>query len=146
MVQALTDIAAQALPDYLRQVWEMCRDAELVAEEAESFVQLARLEGCVGPEKSRLAVRRVGGDWLRIDCGNNHEFWMEIDVNTLKTRGRAPSSMHTGTRGGLLLGTFQVRRFTVAQAVPAIAAPPVGSDTIRVTHSSCPTFFVELTV
>lgn len=159
MALPLTDLAARALPPYLREAWEMTRDAEYVAEEAESFVNVTRLVGRVGPTpSSKLVARRMGDDWLRIDCGNNLEFWMEINVDTLEVRGRAPSSMHIGYRDptgsgeslwrgfdprkpehawGLLRGQFVAQRYTTTK-------PIAGLDTIRVTHTSCPAFFVEL--
>ena len=125
-MRSLADLAAAALPPYLRRVYFECgRDVGLVREAAETFVRVSKLEGRVGRRKvAELAACTYDGRLMRVDCRNNLEFWMEYDTETGDVRGRVPSDLSTAR------GAFVARRLR--------------DGTLRFDHTGCPEFWLEL--
>lgn len=140
----LVDAAARALPSYLRTVWREVPDPGLLEAEAAEYVPLRGLAGRVGVKQANLAARRMHGSWLRLDCLNNPEFWLELNVDTLECRGRVPDALYNrNDRGeGPRRGTFVARRFEVTQV--AGAGEGALGQTIRVDHTAAPAFWLEL--
>lgn len=157
-VPKLADMAAGALPRHLRRVYrESNGDAELVAEEAEAYVPL-RLAGRVGTARADLAARLTATEGvLRVDCANNPEFWLEINVNTLEVRGRVPDRLHdwhpSNAGHGAVDATAWIEgldaateRFTPQHRQPlrGFVARRLTADTIRVDHTGAQPFWLEI--
>lgn len=85
--------------------------------------EVKHADGRVGTHRAELYTRTMG-DTVRVDCAKNPEFWLEIDTRCLKARGRTELEMNG-------IGKF-VARMT-----------PTG---IRVDHTTCPAFWLELTL
>lgn len=138
-VLTLQSAAGAALPGALAHIWRRFGDAELVTTMAGELVKTKRLAGNVGPEPPCLGVTApTSQHTLRVDCFNNPEFWLEIDLRTNTARGRVPCSMlfafkeaHGVSPGAY--GKFEVHRVDTESGT-----------LINITHAICRSFWLSL--
>lgn len=87
MLQSLKDIAGAKLPEPLQTVYRCTNDPVDVALAAERFADV-RVAGRVGPKPFRGGAQLQSEDVLRVDCFNNPEFWLEVNLGTMDIRGQ----------------------------------------------------------
>lgn len=86
---SLVECAIGALHPRLQRAYALTKNVGAVLAEAEELLNLD-IRGRVGVEPSMLTAVSCGRHAIRIDCDNNGEFWMELNLRTLDVRGRVP--------------------------------------------------------